>query len=87
MLAARLDSAQPFLGTSYELDAIAAVMIGGTSLSGGTGGIGGTIIEILIIGVLRNGLNLLSVSPFMQQVVIGPVILLAVAAETFRKRS
>lgn len=87
VLAARLDSAQPFLGTSYELDAIAAVVIGGTSLSGGTGGIGGTIIGVLIIGVLRNGLNLLSVSPFMQQVVIGLVILLAVAAETFRKRA
>lgn len=86
VLAARLDSAQPSLGTSYELDAIAAVVIGGTSLSGGTGGIGGTIIGVLIIGVLRNGLNLLSVSPFMQQVVIGLVILLAVTAETFRKR-
>jgi ribose transport system permease protein len=86
VLAARLDSAQPSLGTSYELDAIAAVVIGGTSLSGGTGSIGGTIIGVLIIGVLRNGLNLLSVSPFMQQVVIGLVILLAVTAETFRKR-
>jgi ribose transport system permease protein len=86
VLAARLDSAQPSLGTSYELDAIAAVVIGGTSLTGGTGGIGGTIIGVLIIGVLRNGLNLLSVSPFMQQVVIGLVILLAVTAETFRKR-
>lgn len=86
VLAARLDSAQPSLGTSYELDAIAAVVIGGTSLSGGTGGIGGTIIGVLIIGVLRNGLNLLSVSPFMQQVVIGLVILMAVTAETLRKR-
>lgn len=86
VLAARLDSAQPSLGTSYELDAIAAVVIGGTSLSGGTGGIGGTIIGVLIIGVLRNGLNLLSVSPFVQQVVIGLVIVLAVTAETFRKR-
>lgn len=86
VLAARLDSAQPSLGTSYELDAIAAVVIGGTSLSGGTGGIGGTIIGVLIIGVLRNGLNLLSVSPFVQQVVIGLVILMAVTAETLRKR-
>lgn len=86
VLAARLDSAQPSLGNSYELDAIAAVVIGGTSLSGGTGGIGGTIIGVLIIGVLRNGLNLLSVSPFVQQVVIGVVILMAVTAETFRKR-
>ncbi len=86
VLAARLDSVQPSSGVGYELDAIAAVVIGGTSLSGGTGGIGGTIIGVLIIGVLRNGLNLLSVSPFMQQVVIGAVIVLAVTAETFRKR-
>lgn len=86
VLAARLDSVQPSSGVGYELDAIAAVVIGGTSLSGGTGGIGGTIIGVLIIGVLRNGLNLLSVSPFMQQVIIGAVIVLAVTAETFRKR-
>ncbi|MCB1332811.1 MAG: ABC transporter permease [Roseivivax sp.] len=86
VLGARLDSVQPSSGVGYELDAIAAVVIGGTSLSGGTGGIGGTIIGVLIIGVLRNGLNLLSVSPFMQQVVIGAVIVLAVTAETFRKR-
>ena len=86
VLGARLDSVQPSSGAGYELDAIAAVVIGGTSLSGGTGGIGGTVIGVLIIGVLRNGLNLLSVSPFMQQVVIGAVIVLAVTAETFRKR-
>jgi len=86
VLAARLDSVQPSSGVSYELDAIAAVVIGGTSLSGGTGGIGGTIIGVLIIGILRNGLNLLSVSPFMQQVIIGAVIVLAVTAETYRKR-
>ena len=61
-------------------------MIGGTSLSGGTGGIGGTIIGVLIIGVLRNGLNLLSVSPFLQAVIIGLVIVMAVAAETFKQR-
>lgn len=86
VLAARLDSVQPSSGVSYELDAIAAVVIGGTSLSGGTGGVGGTIIGVLIIGILRNGLNLLSVSPFMQQVIIGAVIVLAVTAETYRKR-
>ncbi|GGO38799.1 monosaccharide-transporting ATPase [Gemmobacter aquaticus] len=86
VLGARLDSVQPSSGVGYELDAIAAVVIGGTSLSGGTGGIGGTVVGVLIIGVLRNGLNLLSVSPFMQQVVIGAVIVLAVTAETFRKR-
>lgn len=87
LLAARLDSVQPSSGVGYELDAIAAVVIGGTSLSGGTGGIGGTLIGVLIIGVLRNGLNLLSVSPFTQQVVIGLVIVMAVMAESMRKRN
>ena len=86
VLAARLDSVQPSSGFTYELDTIAAVVIGGTSLSGGTGGISGTIIGVLIIGVLRNGLNLLGVSPFTQQVVIGVVIALAVAAEVLKKR-
>lgn len=86
LLAARLDAVQPTIGIAYELDAIAAVVIGGTSLSGGVGGIGGTIIGVLIIGVLRNGLNLLSVSPFLQAVIIGLVIVLAVAAETFKHR-
>ncbi len=86
LLAARLDSVQPSSGVAYELDAIAAVVIGGTSLSGGTGGVGGTIIGVLIIGVLRNGLNLLGVSPFLQAVIIGLVIVMAVAAETFKQR-
>jgi len=84
--AARLDAVQPSSGVAYELDAIAAVVIGGTSLSGGTGGIGGTLIGVLIIGVLRNGLNLLQVSPFVQQLVVGFVIVVAVAAEAFRER-
>jgi ribose transport system permease protein len=87
MLAARLDSVQPSSGVAYELDAIAAVVIGGTSLAGGSGGVVGTIIGVLIIGVLRNGLNLLSVSPFLQAVIIGGVIVLAVGAETFKQRS
>ncbi len=86
LLAARLDAVQPSSGVAYELDAIAAVVIGGTSLSGGTGGVVGTLIGVLIIGVLRNGLNLLSVSPFVQAVIIGLVIVLAVAAETFKHR-
>ncbi|OJY78545.1 MULTISPECIES: ABC transporter permease [unclassified Rhizobium] len=86
VLAARLDSVQPSSGFGYELDTIAAVVIGGTSLSGGSGGIGGTLIGVLIIGVLRNGLNLLNVSPFLQQVIIGIVIVLAVGAETIRRR-
>ena len=86
VLAMRLDSVQPTAGVSYELDTIAAVVIGGTSLSGGKGGILGTIIGVLIIGVLRNGLNLLGVSPFTQAVVIGVVIALAVAAEAIKRR-
>jgi len=78
ILASRLDSAQPTAGTSYELDAIAAVVLGGTSLSGGRGRIVGTLIGALIIGTLNNGLNLLGVSSFYQLVVKGAVILLAV---------
>ncbi len=86
VLAMRLDSVQPTAGVSYELDTIAAVVIGGTSLSGGKGGMLGTIIGVLIIGVLRNGLNLLGVSPFTQAVVIGVVIALAVAAEAVKRK-
>ncbi len=86
ILSARLDSAQPSSGLGYELDTIAAVVIGGASLSGGVGGIGGTAVGVLIIGFLRNGLNLLQVSPFVQQVVIGVVIAVAVAADTLRNR-
>lgn len=86
ILSARLDSAQPSSGIGYELDTIAAVVIGGASLSGGVGGIGGTVVGVLIIGFLRNGLNLLHVSPFVQQVIIGVVIALAVAADTIRAR-
>jgi ribose transport system permease protein len=87
VLAARLDSVQPSSGFGYELDTIAAVVIGGASLSGGIGSIGGTAVGVLIIGVLRNGLNLLGVSPFIQQVIIGVVIALAVAADTWKRRS
>lgn len=78
IVTARLDSAQPNAGMSYELDAIAAVVIGGTSLSGGKGSVWGTVMGAIIIGVLNNGLVLLNVSPFWQQVVKGAVILLAV---------
>lgn len=78
ILTSRLNSAQPTAGTSYELDAIAAVVIGGTSLMGGRGRIVGTLIGALIIGVIGNGLNLLSVSSFFQLIVKGGVILLAV---------
>ena len=78
LVTSRLDSAQPNAGISYELDAIAAVVIGGTSLSGGKGTIMGTVLGAIIIGVLNNGLVLLDVSPFWQQVVKGMVILVAV---------
>jgi ribose transport system permease protein len=87
VLASRLDSSQPSAGLGYELDAIAAVVIGGASLSGGVGGIGGTVVGVLIIGVLHNGLNLTGVSPFIQQVVIGVVIALAVSSDTLRRRA
>ena len=85
LLTARLNSAQPIAGLMYELDAIAAAVIGGTSLAGGEGGAGGTLIGALIMGVLRNGLNLLGVSSFLQQVVIGLVIVFAVLLDTVLK--
>jgi ribose transport system permease protein len=86
ILAMRLDSAQPSAATGYELDTIAAVVIGGASLSGGVGSIGGTAVGVLIIGVLRNGLSLMSVSPFVQQIVIGVVIALAVMLDVLRRK-
>jgi ribose transport system permease protein len=81
IVTARLDSAQPNTGLGYELDAIAAVVIGGTSLSGGKGSVPGTVLGCLIIGVLNNGLFLLNVSPFWQQIIKGLVILAAVALD------
>ncbi|MFJ2173285.1 substrate-binding domain-containing protein [Streptomyces sp. NPDC087851] len=87
VLASRLASAQPQAAQGYELDAIAAVVIGGASLSGGVGKASGTLIGALILAVLRNGLNLLSVSAFWQQVVIGVVIALAVLLDTVRRRA
>ncbi|MFI1678374.1 substrate-binding domain-containing protein [Streptomyces sp. NPDC020607] len=87
VLASRLVSAQPQAAQGYELDAIAAVVIGGASLAGGVGKASGTLIGALILAVLRNGLNLLSVSAFWQQVVIGVVIALAVLLDTLRRRA
>lgn len=84
MLTSRIDSAQPTAGLMFELDAIAAAVIGGTSLRGGYGFISGTLIGALIISVIRNGLNLLDVSSFIQQIVIGVVIILAVLIDRLK---
>lgn len=86
LLAARLNSAEAVAGLGLELDVIAAVVIGGTSLFGGVGGVGGTVIGALLIGVLRNGLVLLNVSSFAQQIVIGVVLVCAVALDQLAKR-
>jgi ribose/xylose/arabinose/galactoside ABC-type transport system permease subunit len=81
VLLARLNSAQPIAGMGYELDAIAAVVIGGTSLLGGSGAVAGTLVGALIMSVLRNGLNLLGVSSYVQQIAIGVVIVVAVLVD------
>ncbi len=78
VLAARITTGQPNAGLAYELDAIAAVVIGGTSLSGGVGGVGGTLLGVLLLGVIGNGLDLLNVSSYYQQIVKGIIIIGAV---------
>lgn len=85
IVTSRIGSASPNAGVGFELDAIAAVVVGGTSLSGGEGSVVGTIIGALIIGVLSNGLNLINVSPFYQAIVKGLVILLAVMVKKKNK--
>ena len=86
VLAARLSSAQPNTGVGFELDAIAAVVLGGTSLMGGKGGIWGTLIGAFIIGVLNNGFNLLNVSPYYQLIAKGAIIIIAVLVDQILKR-
>jgi len=85
VLAARLNSAEAVAGTGYELTVIASVVIGGTSLFGGVGTIFGTVIGTMLIGVLLNGLVLMNVSAYVQQIIIGIIIVLAVAFDTFAK--
>ncbi len=80
VLVGRLDSAQPSAGLGYEFGAIAGVVLGGTSFSGGQGTLAGTIVGVLIMGVLENGMNLLNVNPFSEQVVKGVVIAAALVA-------
>ena len=87
IIAAQLGAAHPATGTTFELNAIAAVVLGGTSLMGGRGTVGGTLIGAFVIGVLADGLVLLGVSEFWQMVVKGLVIVLAVILDQFQKRS
>ena len=86
VLAARLNAGEPVAGTGYELDAIAAVVIGGTSLAGGQGTIIGTVIGALVIGVINNGLNLLNVHSYWQMVAKGAIIVLAVIIDQYKQR-
>lgn len=85
ILISRLSSAQPDAGTGFEMDAIAAVVLGGTSLAGGRGRIFGTLIGALIIGTLNNGMNLIGISSFYQQIVKGIVIIIAVLLDRRKK--
>lgn len=86
ILASRLSTGQPTAATGYELDVIAACVIGGASLSGGSGTIIGAMIGALIIGILRNGCNLLNISAFWQQVAIGSIIIIAVFMDQYKKK-
>jgi ribose/xylose/arabinose/galactoside ABC-type transport system permease subunit len=87
VLAARITTGQPNAGQAYELDAIAAVVIGGTSLSGGVGGVVGTLLGVLLIGIINNGLDLLSVSSYYQAVIKGLIIVGAVWLDRRQARS
>jgi ribose/xylose/arabinose/galactoside ABC-type transport system permease subunit len=85
VLIGRLNSASPTAGKSYEMDAIAATVIGGTSMNGGEGKIIGTLVGALFIAVLRNGLNLLNVSSYSTEIFVGVLIVVAVMMDTIRQ--
>jgi ribose transport system permease protein len=87
ILTSRLNSAEPVAGQGYELDVIAAVVIGGTSLMGGRGSVWGTLIGALLIGVINNGMNLLGISPYFQLVVKGGIIIGAVLLDRLRQET
>ncbi|MDZ7690797.1 MAG: ABC transporter permease [Balneolaceae bacterium] len=87
ILASRISTGQPNVGVAFELDAIAAVVIGGTSLSGGVGTVTGTLIGALLIGVIGNGLDLMNVSSYYQQVVMGLIIIVAVVLDNLRRNN
>jgi inositol transport system permease protein len=87
MLMSRMNSGQPAAGVSYEFDAITAVVVGGTSLSGGSGTLVGTIIGAIIVGIINNTLNLLNVNTYWQQIAKGLIILVAVIADVVNKRA
>jgi len=86
LLSARLGSAEAVAGVGYELRVIASVVIGGASLAGGVGGIGGTIVGALLVGVLSNGLVIMGINSYYQQIVIGGIIVLAVALDAYTKK-
>jgi ribose transport system permease protein len=83
ILTSRLTSVQPLMGTSYELDAIAAAVIGGTSMSGGKGTLVGTVIGAIILAIISNGLDLLSINQFYRMIITGLIIVIAVGVEHF----
>lgn len=86
VLCSRMYSGQPSVGDGYELDAIAACVLGGVSMSGGVGRISGTVIGVLVIGIISNGLNLMNVSSYWQLILKGLIILCAVIIDMFRNK-
>ena len=86
VLAARMYSAQPSVGEGYEMDAVAACVLGGISMAGGKGAIGGTVLGVLVIGIISNGLNLLGVNSYWQLVVKGVIVLIAIYVDSLKNR-